>query len=65
MIYSLTGLNNNNLKTYKEKDKLAIAIEIDGSYKGHLFFDNEQLNDLIGALHIIKSKIEKEGKDAK
>jgi len=65
MIYSLTGLNNNNLKTYKEDDNLAIAIEIDGAYKGHLFFDDEQLDDLIGALNIIKIKIAKEGKDAK
>ena len=63
MIYSLTGLNNNNLKAYKNNDNLAIAIEIDGSYKGHLFFDDENLNDLIGALHIIKNKIAKEGKN--
>ncbi len=65
MIYSITNLLGSKVSVYKQGKMLGLVTEYKDNLESEIKLSEEQLHDLIGALHIIKSKIAKEGKDAK
>jgi hypothetical protein len=65
MIYSITNLLGAKVSVYKEGKMLGLVTEYKETLESEMKLSEEQLHDLIGALHIIKNKIAKEVTDAK
>ena len=63
MVYSITNLLGAKISVYKQGEMLGLATEYKGDVESEMKLSEEQLNDLIGALHIIKNKIAKEVKN--
>lgn len=63
MIYSITNSLKARVSVYKAGKKLGLVTEYKDDLESEIFLNEEELHDLIGALHIIKNKIAKEVKD--
>lgn len=66
MIYKIYSKGGDfiEFQVFNKKEILFTTTSPEGN-ASNIYLDSNNLHDMIGALHVIKNKLDKEGKDAK